>query len=161
MLTAALSAPDGGAMLERGMNQPPCVLMIDDNPADCRLVKEMFVESRSEIDFRSVPDGPSAFDFLSKKRTHAGAPTPDLIVVDLNLPILGGKKILNLVKTHPDWRAIPVVVLSASTDPADIAECRELGAERYFTKPASVEDYLRVISEIDQLMRQLDGKKTG
>jgi CheY-like chemotaxis protein len=54
-----------------------------------------------------------------------------------------------------------VVVLSASTDPADISECRELGAERYFTKPTSVEDYLRVISEIDQLMRQLDTKKSG
>lgn len=140
------------------MPNPPCILMIDDNPADCRLVKEMFVESSSDVDFRSVPDGPSAFDFLSKTRGYVGAPRPDLIVVDLNLPVLGGKKILNLVKSHPEWRVLPVVVLSASSDPEDMAECRELGAERYFVKPGTVDDYLRVIKEIDTLMRQLGGR---
>jgi CheY-like chemotaxis protein len=81
--------------------------------------------------------------------------TPDIIVVDLNLPVLGGKKILNLVKTHAEWKSIPVVVLSASSDPVDISECTELGAERYFVKPASVDDYLRVIKDIEHLLRQL------
>jgi two-component system, chemotaxis family, response regulator Rcp1 len=141
------------------MTRPPCILMIDDNPADCRLVKEMFAESRSEVDFHSVSDGPRAFDFLSKARGYEHAPTPDLIVVDLNLPILGGKKILNLIKTHPQWKHIPVVVLSTSSLKEDIAECLELGAERFFTKPATVEDYLRVISEIDQLLKQLDRER--
>jgi chemotaxis family two-component system response regulator Rcp1 len=137
------------------MDQTPTVLMIDDNPADCRLVQEMFIESNSHIDFNAVPDGPTAFDFLSKKHRFAGMRTPDIIVVDLNLPVLGGKKILNLVKTHAEWKSIPVVVLSASSDPVDIAECTELGAERYFVKPASVEDYLRVIKDIEHLLRQL------
>ncbi len=129
--------------------------MIDDNPADCRLVKEMFAESEAQVDFHSVGDGPKAFDFLSKSRGYANAPTPNLVVVDLNLPILGGKKILNLIKTDPRWKSIPVVVLSSSSLQEDIDECLELGAERYFTKPATVEDYLRVISEIDQLLKQL------
>jgi CheY-like chemotaxis protein len=140
------------------MSRPPCVLMIDDNPGDCRLVAEMFAESRPDIEFRTVPDGPSALDFLKQRRAYVGAPTPDLILVDLNLPVLGGKKVLNLIKTDPQWKAMPVVVLSASSDPDDIAECRELGAERYFTKPSTIEDYLRVISEIDQLMRQLTAR---
>ncbi|MBA2482613.1 MAG: response regulator [Planctomycetes bacterium] len=137
------------------MSCPPTVLMIDDNPADCRLVKEMFAESEAKVDFHSVADGPKAFDFLSKSRNYASSPTPDLIVVDLNLPILGGKKILNLIKTDQRWKAIPVVVLSSSSLQEDIDECMELGAERYFTKPATVDDYLRVISEIDQLLKHL------
>jgi CheY-like chemotaxis protein len=137
------------------MSRPPTVLMIDDNPADCRLVKEMFAESEATVDFHSVSDGPKAFDFLSKSRSYANSPTPDLIVVDLNLPILGGKKILNLIKTDQRWKEIPVVVLSSSSLKEDIEECMELGAERYFTKPATVEDYLRVISEIDQVLKHL------
>jgi chemotaxis family two-component system response regulator Rcp1 len=146
-------------MLAGDMPGPPQVLMIDDSEADCRLVREMFAESNADIEFHSVPDGPSAFDFLTRTRRYAAAPTPDLIVVDLNLPILGGKKILNLIKSHPDWRSIPVVVLSASDDQADIRECQELGAEAYFVKPASVDDYLRVIKAIETLMRQLaDGR---
>ena len=143
------------------MNHPPCVLMIDDNPADCRLVKEMFLESRSHVDFRSVGDGPTAFDYLIKKGEFSSSPTPDLIVVDLNLPILGGRKILNLVKTHPEWRSIPVVVLSSSSLQEDIDDCLELGAERYFTKPATVEEYLQVIADIDRLMKQLDSGRSS
>jgi CheY-like chemotaxis protein len=73
--------------------------------------------------------------------------------------VLGGKKVLNLIKTDPQWKSLPVVVLSASSDPDDISECKELGAERYFTKPSTIEDYLRVISEIDQLMRQLTARE--
>jgi CheY-like chemotaxis protein len=129
--------------------------MIDDSPADCRLVQEMFAESTSNIEFHAVPDGPTAFDFLSRKPPYQKERIPDIIVVDLNLPVLGGKKILNLVKTHEAWKSIPVVVLSASSDPLDISECTELGAERYFVKPASVDDYLRVIKEIEHLLRQL------
>lgn len=141
------------------MGSAPRVLMIDDNPSDCRLVQEMFAESNAEIEFHSVPDGPNAFDFLSHTRRYAAAPTPDLIVVDLNLPVLGGKKILNLIKTHPDWRTIPVVVLSGSSDPEDVRTCRELGAEAYFVKPSSVEDYLRVIKDIEALLRQLQADR--
>ena len=137
------------------MDAPPSVLMIDDSPADCRLVQEMFAESTSNIEFHAVPDGPTAFDFLSRKPPYQKERIPDIIVVDLNLPVLGGKKILNLVKTHEAWKSIPVVVLSASSDPLDISECTELGAERYFVKPASVDDYLRVIKEIEHLLRQL------
>ncbi len=135
------------------------LLMIDDNPADCQLVREMFLENDADIEFHSVPDGPTAFDFLSRTRRYAAAPRPDIIVVDLNLPVLGGKKILNLIKTNAEWKSIPVVVLSSSSDPRDIRECSDLGAERYFVKPSSVDDYLRVIKDIEQLLGRINHRE--
>jgi len=124
------------------------MLHIEDNAGDVRLVAEALHEANIEVQVDVVPDGSQAMAFLRREGQFAAAPRPNLILLDLNLPRKGGREVLSELKSDPALRAIPVVVLTTSTAPMDIAEAYDLHANCYVTKPVDLEALFEAISAI-------------
>ncbi|PZR55558.1 response regulator [Xylanimonas oleitrophica] len=96
-----------------------------------------------------VPDGVAALEFLRKEGDHAGAPTPDLVLLDLNLPRMGGREVLAAVKGDPALARIPVVVLTTSDADDDVVASYALHANAYVTKPVDFDRFIEVVRKID------------
>lgn len=127
------------------LNRPLEVLLVEDNPGDVKLARRAFDTAHAQAHIHSVMDGEEALRFLYKEGTHAGAPTPDLILLDLNLPQRDGREVLSVVKTDEKLRHIPVIVMTSSESEQDVLHCYQLQANCYVTKPA---DYERLMETI-------------
>jgi len=130
--------------------EPFVVLLVEDEKTDALLVKWALEENRVSVDLRHVLDGYEALAYLRKQPPFAGAPRPDLILLDLNMPRMGGHECLAAIKQESDLRDIPVVVLSTSYAARDVAASLERGAADYFTKPMDIHqlaETFRVLSE--------------
>ncbi len=132
------------------VDRPIEVLVVEDNPADARLTREALDESEGEHRVHLVEDGQDALDFLHQRGEHEAAPRPDLVLLDLNLPRLPGRDVLERVKTDEDLAEIPVVVLSTSDHPDDIRRCYELHASAYVTKPVGLEPFVERVGKIGE-----------
>jgi two-component system, chemotaxis family, response regulator Rcp1 len=124
------------------------LLLIEDNPADVVLLKEALKESPVPVQLSTVPDGTEALAFLHHQGRYHQAPRPDLIVLDLNLPQLTGQAVLAQVKNDEQLKQIPVVVLTSSTEPGDVAQSYELGANAYVHKPLELEEFFAMVHEL-------------
>jgi CheY-like chemotaxis protein len=133
------------------MSRTPAVLYVEDNAADVHLFEEALRQCRLSISLHSAGDWAAALEFLGKQGTAWNAPTPDLILLDLNLPVVSGPEILRLLQKDPVWRTIPVVVFSSSHRPAEIDECYRLGACLYVVKPTAWDRYVDVAMAIARL----------
>jgi CheY-like chemotaxis protein len=111
------------------------VLLVEDNPGDVRLTKEAFFSVNPYIRISVARDGAEALTFLHQTGAHSQAPRPDLVLLDLNLPRLKGHEVLCHMKGDALLRSIPVVILTTSTNPVDIATSYELQANCYLQKP--------------------------
>jgi CheY-like chemotaxis protein len=125
-----------------------CILMVDDNPADSRLVDEALSMCGLKANLHMVDNAIAAFKYLAKQPPYAGAPTPDLILLDLSMPVVQGNKVLDIIKRNPDWRDIPVFILSSSMQRGDIETCYSMGADLYIVKPVFFDHYLRLVKAI-------------
>ena len=125
------------------------ILLVEDNPADVRLTQEALRESKVANNLHTVSDGVQALQFLRREGEHAEAPRPDLILLDLNLPRLSGREVLEQVKEDPDLRRIPVVVLTTSEAEQDIVRSYELHANAYVRKPVDFEQFTEVVRLIE------------
>jgi len=96
-----------------------------------------------------VSDGVEALDFLYRRNGHEGAPRPDLVLLDLNLPRKDGREVLEEVKADKDLRTIPVVVLTTSEADEDILRSYDLHANAYVTKPVDFDCFIEVVRMID------------
>ncbi len=122
------------------------ILLVEDNPGDVRMIREAFGEIQLDAHIEATGDGEAA---LAKLRNPLNAPgSPDLIILDLNLPKMDGKQVLLELKTDPTLRQIPVVVLSSSRDPKDIVGSYNNYANCYIPKPLTFEDYVSVVKAI-------------
>jgi len=132
------------------MNPSFHLLIVDDNPADVSLVREGLAEAayRGEID--RVGDGAEALAFLNRSGNFGRAVTPDLILLDLNLPKLDGLAVLAAIRAAPELRRIPVVIFSTSQLSRDITRSYELGANCYVTKPGNLTDFFSALKAIDR-----------
>jgi two-component system, chemotaxis family, response regulator Rcp1 len=126
------------------------VLLVEDNRGDARLTKEALADSKIHVDLSHVEDGAEAMKFLKKEGEYADAPTPDIILLDLNLPKKGGREVLEELRQLPDCSLIPVVILTTSEADEDIIKSYELKANCYITKPVDFNDFLKVVSSIDE-----------
>ena len=126
------------------------VLLIEDNIADVRLTEEAFKEEKISVELDAVLDGEAALDFLFKRNEYCGAKTPDLIILDLNLPKFSGHEILKHIKEDNRLRTIPVVVLTSSQSEEDILRSYELQANCYIKKPLNLDGFKQVVKSIDQ-----------
>ncbi len=126
------------------------VLLIEDNIVDVRLLEEAFQEEQLNVNLRSVLDGEEALDFLLKKNKHSTATTPDLIILDLNLPKLNGHEILKRIKDDPILKTIPVIILTSSQSEEDIINSYKLQANSYIKKPFDLDGFRAVVRSIDQ-----------
>lgn len=131
------------------MTQPIHILMVEDNPADVELTKEAFGEGKLVNTLVIVNDGEEALDYIYKRARYADVETPDIILLDLNLPKISGKEVLATLKSDPDYSSIPVIILSSSEDTADIKATYALNANSFVTKPVAIDDFLEVVKSIE------------
>ena len=129
-----------------GDSEPYDVLLVEDNPADVRLVKEAFLESTGNERLHVCPDGASGIRFL--READGDKPRPDLILLDLNLPGKGGREVLAEIKADPDLRRIPVVVLTTSRAEEDIQQAYRLNANCYVTKPMDLDEFIGAVKSV-------------
>jgi two-component system, chemotaxis family, response regulator Rcp1 len=126
----------------------PHVLLVEDNPHDLRLTKEAFKDGDPSVILDTVSDGEGAVAFLRREGAYVNAVRPTLIVLDLNLPRMHGREVLNFIKTDASLKAIPTVVLSISNEKSDIQKCYELQANCYFRKPEHYDRFSSLINGV-------------
>ena len=140
----------GGAFMN-DVSQPPRqieILLVEDNPGDVRLTKEAFRDAKLANNLHVVVDGEAAIDFLRQRGAHASSPTPDLVLLDLNLPRKDGREVLTEIKADPMLKRIPVVVLTTSQADRDIIQSYDLHANCYITKPVDLDHFVTVVRSI-------------
>ena len=115
------------------------ILLVEDNPGDARLAREALKDAKVKNNIYHVEDGAEAMDFLKRRGAHAGAVRPDLVLLDLNLPKKDGRQVLAEVKSDPELKRIPVVVLTISKDEEDVLRSYNLHANCFITKPIELE----------------------
>ncbi len=127
-------------MTERKAN----ILLVEDNPADIRLMLEILKEGDIQSDFHVVTDGEEAIDFLRHQGPHKNVPRPDIVFLDLNLPKKDGREVLQEVKEDPLLRRIPVIVMTTSGGKEDIDTAYDHHANCFITKPVDLQDFMKV-----------------
>jgi CheY-like chemotaxis protein len=124
------------------------VLLVEDSLGDTRLAIEAFQQANKSVKLCLVRDGLAAMAYLRRQGKYADAPRPELILLDLNLPKMGGREVLAQIKADDSLKTIPTIVLTTSTAPDDIQECHKLQADSYFLKPVGFEAYDELIQSI-------------
>ena len=127
------------------------ILLVEDNPDDVELTRIAFAESGSSYRLIVVSDGAEAVDYLMARGKHAGrdpSQLPALVLLDLNLPKLDGREVLQVIRNHPATKTLPVVVLTTSAEPYDVDRVYELGANSYIQKPVEFERFVEVVRQI-------------
>jgi len=122
----------------------PRILVVDDSGADVRLLREAVREQTVDVHLDAVADGEQALAHL-----RGAGERPDLVLLDLNLPRLNGREVLEAIKRDPDLKTIPVIVLSTSSSPADVADCYERHANAYLVKPMGLDELGRIVRGLD------------
>jgi CheY-like chemotaxis protein len=135
--------------------RPIEILLVEDNPGDARLAREAFSQSTVPNNMHHARDGEQAIAFLRRQGQWKDAPTPDLVLLDLNLPRRDGREVLEDIKSDPILRQIPVVVLTSSQAQEDILRSYRLHANCFITKPGNLEELIQVAQGIEQFWFKL------
>jgi CheY-like chemotaxis protein len=125
------------------------VLLVEDDEGDVLMTREAFEHFKIRNTLHVVSDGEQALQFVRRTGTYANAPTPGLIMLDLNLPRRGGLEVLSELKADPELRIIPVVILTTSQAEEDIVRSYSLHANAYVTKPVDFDRFIDVVRQID------------
>ncbi len=131
------------------MANPIHVLLVEDNPGDADLTRESLESSKLEIELTVAVNGSQALDMLHKRGPFAGRASPDLILLDLNLPGLDGRGVLSDIKRDDGLRHIPVCMLTSSGAEADVLECYDLGVNCYVVKPIDFKTFQQVLRAVE------------
>jgi CheY-like chemotaxis protein len=129
--------------------QPVDILLVEDNEADVRLTEEVLTESKVHNNLMVANDGAEALQCLRQQGKFKGSPRPDLILLDLNLPVKDGREVLAEIKADASFKSIPVVVLTTSKAEEDILKTYNLHANCYITKPVDLEQFVTVVRYIE------------
>ena len=125
------------------------ILLVEDNPGDIRLTKEVLKDGKIKNNLSVVMDGDEALQFLKKQGNYKDAATPDIILLDLNLPKRDGREVLSIIKADKDLMCIPVIVLTTSAAERDIVNMYAHHANCYITKPVDFNQFINVIRSIE------------
>ena len=125
------------------------ILVVDDNRAEAVLLKKMMTNLRRQYELHFVWDGVEALDFLHARGAFAGAPRPDLIMLDIDMPRLGGLETLSAIKSDPELCVIPVIMYSSSASPADVRQSYQARANCYVQKPSDLERSVKLVQVIE------------
>jgi len=125
------------------------ILLVEDNPGDVRLTQEVLKEAKVKNELHIVCDGVEAMAFLRKEGKYKNVSTPDMVLLDLNLPRKSGHEVLNEIKTDENLKRIPVVILTVSKDEEDIIKSYNLYANCFITKPVNLQQFLSVVKSIE------------
>jgi CheY-like chemotaxis protein len=130
---------------------PHDILLVEDNPDDVELTRIAFAEAGIESRMAVVRDGAEALDYLFARGAHAGrdpAELPAIVLLDLNLPKLDGREVLQGIRSDPRTRKLPVVVLTTSDEPFDVEASYALGVNSYIRKPVDFDQFVAVVKQI-------------
>jgi len=131
------------------MEKPVHILLVEDNEGDVVLAREALGEGKFLNSIDVARNGEEALDFLYKKEAFANVATPDLILLDINLPRIDGKEVLNTIKSDEALRVIPVIMLTTSALQKDILDAYYHHANCYITKPADLDKFIMVMQKIE------------
>lgn len=132
------------------LDRLPVVLLVEDSPADQEIIRRAFATSLPNCDLRTVLDGESALSYLERRDGFAPpqeAPMPDLVLLDLNLPNLTGREVLERIRTTRALQHVPVVILTTTQAQHEIMECYRLGANCFLTKPAGFPQFVNLLRQ--------------
>jgi CheY-like chemotaxis protein len=132
----------------KGKGHAADILIVEDSPSDVFLAQEALKQTNESCRVHVVSDGVEAMEFLRRQGSHANAPRPDLILLDLNMPRKDGREVLLEIKNDEKLKSIPVLVLTSSSAEQDIHKAYSLHANCYITKPADFARFKAVINAI-------------
>ena len=135
-------------MSSETVGRPMEILFVEDSLTSARLTMGALKKGDIQHRLTWLTNGEDALEFLYQNGKFSRAPRPDLILLDLGLPGRDGRDVLKEIKSNPDLKQIPVVILTASTNPEDIAASEELEVEQYMTKPVDLEKFLWLVKEL-------------
>jgi len=130
-------------------HSPIQILLVEDNPGDVRLTREVLKDGRINNALNVVEDGVEAMAFLRHEGAYADAEQQDLVLLDLNLPKKDGREVLAEMKADPTLRRIPVIILTSSSAELDILGAYDLHANCYITKPVDLDQFTKVVRSIE------------
>jgi len=131
------------------MLQAAEILLVEDNPADVELTQYLMKQGKIFVNLHVAVDGFEALNFLRREGQYADVPRPDLVLLDLNLPGKDGREVLAEMKSDPNLKTIPVVVLTTSQADEDVLKSYNLGANCFITKPVGMEEFAKVVNSIE------------
>lgn len=129
--------------------KPVQILLVEDNPADVMLTEEAFEEATFPHQLHFAKDGVEALAFLRREAGFEDKPTPDVILLDLNMPRLGGLETLAIIKEDAALRHLPVVVLTTSRSEKDIWQSYDLRANAYIPKPVTMSEFSNMVNSFE------------
>ena len=124
------------------------VLLVEDDPGDVELTRDSLKDCKLNLNLAVVDDGEKAMAYLYKQGRYTGVPTPDVVLLDLNMPRKDGREVLREMREDPHLRSIPVVVLTTSEAEADVLSAYLNGANCYITKPIGLAQFSKVVHAI-------------
>lgn len=137
-------------MIELTKVKPIDILLVEDNPGDVRLTREALKEGKVLNTLNVVGDGIEALAFLRHEGPYAKMPHPDIILLDLNLPRMDGRELLEKIKSDPNLLRIPVVILTTSKTEEDIITSYNLHANCFIAKPVDLDQFITVIKSVEE-----------
>ena len=124
------------------------ILLVEDNENDLELTRIGLKKSKLLLNLHHAKDGVECMEFLRKQGAFAGAPRPDLILLDLNMPRMNGREVMAEILADEALCTLPVVVLTTSTDDEEIMKMYKLRCSSYIAKPVDMEQFLRVVQSL-------------
>lgn len=140
-------------------NEKQLVLLVEDNPADVNLIEEAFEEAHLDCDLSILRSGAQAIDLIDGLDADSSSRCPDLVLLDLNLPMVRGEKVLERIRSSVSCRATDVLIISSSNAPSDRDRMKKLGAVGYFQKPSSLEQFMTLGPKVRALLEDLKARK--
>lgn len=135
--------------MTRGRDGDPLrILLVEDNPGDVHLIREAFAESTVDSSLTTVSDGEAALGYL--KGHHGPETRPDLVLLDLNVPKVDGKTVLEAIEPDPEQSAVPVAIFTSSESRDDVHETHDLGADSYFIKPVDPNEFMTTVRTLGE-----------
>jgi CheY-like chemotaxis protein len=131
------------------------ILLVEDNEGDILLTLEAFEESKIKTKISVAKNGQEALDFLFKRGAYSDAEVPDMILLDINIPIFNGHEVLSQIKKEPTLKKIPVIMLTTSSNQKDIDLAYENHCNSYVKKPLDMADFLSAIVKIEDFWIQI------
>jgi len=131
------------------VGRPIEILLVEDEPHEAELTILGLRDGRVRNRIHWVEDGEEALAFMRRQGRHAAAPRPDLILLDLNMPRMNGHEVLAVLKEHPDWKRIPVVIMTACDNEKDILLAYDRHANCYVTKPVDMDKFIAAVRSIE------------
>ncbi|MEV4512788.1 response regulator [Dactylosporangium sp. NPDC049525] len=125
------------------------ILLVEDDPGDVLITREAFADHKVSNRLSVCTDGAEALRFLRQEGEHAGAPRPDIVLLDLNLPGVDGRAVLEVIHADPALNDIPVVVLTSSRAEEDFLRSHELRVDTYIAKPVDFASLMHVVRRIE------------